>query len=177
MYRFSANIFSFFCNSKFFFWAHSKCWLFRTWSRPGLCMVNSPLLVFPMASHSFYPKLGNSIPRVSWLLFANKDHSLLKRAILSCLHQTMTDFEIILLANGPLGFRKDIAHFNCKPGGLRTWLMRPYSEAVKAESRRWMSPPHRQSVARISEELGIQVVTLDFNFLLELKLKLWSIFC
>lgn len=55
--------------------------------------------------------------------------------------------------------------------------MRPYSEAVKAESRRWMSPPHWQSVARISEELGIQVVTLDLNFLLELKLKRSSIFC
>jgi transposase len=38
--------------------------------------------------------------------------------------------------------------------------MRRYSEAVKADVRRRMSPPHRQSVARISEELGIHVVTL-----------------
>ncbi|MCS5693977.1 hypothetical protein NZK33_18630 [Cyanobium sp. FGCU-6] len=38
--------------------------------------------------------------------------------------------------------------------------MRPYNEAVKADVRRRMSPPHRQSVARISEELGIHVITL-----------------
>jgi transposase-like protein len=38
--------------------------------------------------------------------------------------------------------------------------MRRYSEAVKADVRRWMSPPHRQIVARISEELGIHVITL-----------------
>ncbi len=38
--------------------------------------------------------------------------------------------------------------------------MRRYSEAVKADVRRRMSPAHRQSVARISEELGIHVVTL-----------------
>ncbi len=38
--------------------------------------------------------------------------------------------------------------------------MRRYSEAVKADVRRRMSPPHRQSVARIAEELGIHVVTL-----------------
>ncbi len=38
--------------------------------------------------------------------------------------------------------------------------MRRYSETVKADVRRRMSPPHRQSVARISEELGIHVVTL-----------------
>ena len=38
--------------------------------------------------------------------------------------------------------------------------MRRYSEAVKADVRRRMSPPHRQSVARISEELGIHVMTL-----------------
>ena len=35
-----------------------------------------------------------------------------------------------------------------------------YSEAVKADVRRRMSPPHRQSVAQISVELGIRVVTL-----------------
>ena len=38
--------------------------------------------------------------------------------------------------------------------------MRHYSEAVNADVRRRMSPPHRQSVARISEELGIHVITL-----------------
>ena len=39
--------------------------------------------------------------------------------------------------------------------------MRRYSEAIKADVRRRMSPPNRQSVARISEELGIHVITLD----------------
>ena len=38
--------------------------------------------------------------------------------------------------------------------------MRCYSEAVKADVRRRMSPPHRQSVAQISAKLGINVVTL-----------------
>jgi len=38
--------------------------------------------------------------------------------------------------------------------------MRRYSEAVKADVRRRTSPPHRQSVAWISEELGILVATL-----------------
>ena len=38
--------------------------------------------------------------------------------------------------------------------------MRRYSEAVKAEVRRRMSPPHRQSVSQISAELGIHIVTL-----------------
>jgi transposase-like protein len=38
--------------------------------------------------------------------------------------------------------------------------MRRYSEAVRADVRRRMSPPHRQSVARISVELGIHAITL-----------------
>jgi transposase-like protein len=38
--------------------------------------------------------------------------------------------------------------------------MRRYSEAVKADVRRRMSPLHRQSVAQISAELGIHVVTI-----------------
>jgi len=38
--------------------------------------------------------------------------------------------------------------------------MRRYSEAVKAEVRRRMGPPQRQSVAELSEELGIHVITL-----------------
>jgi len=37
--------------------------------------------------------------------------------------------------------------------------MRRYSEAVKADVRRRMSPPQRQSATRISEGLGIHVVT------------------
>jgi len=38
--------------------------------------------------------------------------------------------------------------------------MRPYSEAVKADVRRRMSPSHRHSVAEISQELGIHFITL-----------------
>ena len=38
--------------------------------------------------------------------------------------------------------------------------MRRYSEAVKADIRKRMSPPARQSVARISEETGIHICTL-----------------
>jgi transposase len=38
--------------------------------------------------------------------------------------------------------------------------MRCYSEAVKTDVRRRMIPPMRLSVARISEDLGIHVVTL-----------------
>jgi transposase-like protein len=38
--------------------------------------------------------------------------------------------------------------------------MRRYSEAVNADVRRRMSPPYRQSVAQISAEMGIHVVTL-----------------
>ena len=38
--------------------------------------------------------------------------------------------------------------------------MRRYSETVRADVRRRMSPPQRQSVARISKELGIHVLTL-----------------
>jgi transposase-like protein len=38
--------------------------------------------------------------------------------------------------------------------------MRRYSEAVKADVRSRIIPPHRQSVAAISQELGIDVITL-----------------
>jgi transposase-like protein len=38
--------------------------------------------------------------------------------------------------------------------------MRRYSEAIKADVRRRMSPPNRQRVARISEETGIHAATL-----------------
>lgn len=42
--------------------------------------------------------------------------------------------------------------------------MRRYSEAVKADVRRRMSPPQRQSVARIAEELGIHHVVTLYNW-------------
>jgi transposase-like protein len=38
--------------------------------------------------------------------------------------------------------------------------MRHYSETVKADVSRRLSPPHRKSMAQISAELGIHVVTL-----------------
>jgi transposase len=38
--------------------------------------------------------------------------------------------------------------------------MRRSSEVVKADERRRMSPPHRQSVDQLSAELGIHIVTL-----------------
>jgi transposase-like protein len=38
--------------------------------------------------------------------------------------------------------------------------MRPYSEAVKADVRRRMSPPNRQNVVDIAQELGIHSATL-----------------
>ena len=38
--------------------------------------------------------------------------------------------------------------------------MRRYSEAFKADVRRRMTPPNRQSVAQISAELGIHVASL-----------------
>ena len=38
--------------------------------------------------------------------------------------------------------------------------MRRYSETVKADVRRRMSPPARQSVVQISKELGIHIATL-----------------
>ena len=38
--------------------------------------------------------------------------------------------------------------------------MRRYSEDVKADVRRRIRPPHRQSVARNSDELGTHMITL-----------------
>jgi transposase-like protein len=38
--------------------------------------------------------------------------------------------------------------------------MRPYTEAVKADVRRRMSPPQRPGVAEIDQELRIHVITL-----------------
>ena len=48
--------------------------------------------------------------------------------------------------------------------------MRRYSEAVKADVRRRMSPPIWQSVAQISAELGIHVVTL-YNWRMAWRLQ------
>ena len=42
-----------------------------------------------------------STPRVTWLMCTNSNDALLKRAIESCLTQTMTDFELLLIVNGP----------------------------------------------------------------------------
>ena len=47
--------------------------------------------------------------------------------------------------------------------------MRRYSEAVQADVRKRMSPPHRQSVVQISQELGIHLATL-YNWR-----KLWRL--
>jgi hypothetical protein len=41
--------------------------------------------------------------------------------------------------------------------------MRRYSEAIKADVRRRMSPPNRQSVARISEETGNVILVTVFS--------------
>ena len=38
--------------------------------------------------------------------------------------------------------------------------MRPYSDAVKADVRRRMCPPNRQSVVEIARELGIHAINL-----------------
>jgi len=38
---------------------------------------------------------------VTWLLCTNREDALLYRAIQSCLSQTMTDFELLLIVNGP----------------------------------------------------------------------------
>ena len=38
--------------------------------------------------------------------------------------------------------------------------MRRYNETIKADVKRRMSPPARQSVAQISKELGIHIATL-----------------
>jgi hypothetical protein len=43
--------------------------------------------------------------------------------------------------------------------------MRRYSEAVKADVRRRMSPPHRQSVAQISAELYIGKLQMELEWL------------
>ena len=47
--------------------------------------------------------------------------------------------------------------------------MRRYSEAVQADVRKRMSPPHRQSVTQISQKLGIHQSTL-YNWR-----KLWRL--
>jgi len=47
--------------------------------------------------------------------------------------------------------------------------MRGYSEAVKADVRRRMSPPQRQRVARISEKLGIGKESVKTHLSLAIK--------
>jgi len=56
--------------------------------------------------------------------------------------------------------RKVVTPLISTTGGLRPWPVRRYSEAVKADVRKRMSPPHRESVAQISAALGIHIVTL-----------------
>jgi len=43
----------------------------------------------------------NTAPIVSWLICTNRENELLHRAMKSCLSQTMTDFELLLIVNGP----------------------------------------------------------------------------
>ncbi len=40
-------------------------------------------------------------PQVSWLLCTHQNHALLHRAIDSCLAQTLADFELLIVVNGP----------------------------------------------------------------------------
>ena len=40
-------------------------------------------------------------PRVTWLLCTHREDDLLHRAITSCLTQTMPDFELLIIVNGP----------------------------------------------------------------------------
>ena len=46
-------------------------------------------------------KIDNCEPSVSWLICANREDVLLYRAVNSCLSQTLTDFELLLIVNGP----------------------------------------------------------------------------
>lgn len=45
--------------------------------------------------------MQNSVPVVSWLLCTNRVDNLLWRSIDSCLCQTFTDFELLIIVNGP----------------------------------------------------------------------------
>jgi glycosyltransferase involved in cell wall biosynthesis len=40
-------------------------------------------------------------PKVTWLMCTNREDALLHRAIESCLSQTMTDYELLVVVNGP----------------------------------------------------------------------------
>lgn len=52
-------------------------------------------------------------PRVSWLLCANSADNLLIRAIKSCLNQSFTDFELLIIVNGPdAKLISDFIHLN-----------------------------------------------------------------
>jgi glycosyltransferase involved in cell wall biosynthesis len=42
-----------------------------------------------------------TVPLVSWILCTKQDDALLDRAVRSCLSQTLTEFELLLVVNGP----------------------------------------------------------------------------
>jgi glycosyltransferase involved in cell wall biosynthesis len=53
--------------------------------------------------------LKNGIPKVSWILCAHLVNDALRLAIASCLNQTYTDFELIIVANGKHSVSVEIA--------------------------------------------------------------------
>ena len=71
----------------------------------------------------------------------------------------LSDYHRGLLPFQSLGSPKMPPPVMRPPGGLSKCPLRRYSEAVKADVRRRFSPPHCQSVAQISAELGIHVAT------------------
>lgn len=71
---------------------------------PDILNCSAPIILVIMASKK--PHLSAfmshpSSPRVSWLLCTHREDALLHRAIRSCLTQTMQDFELLLVVNGP----------------------------------------------------------------------------
>jgi glycosyltransferase involved in cell wall biosynthesis len=55
------------------------------------------------ASNGTAPKIDKS-PKVSWLLCAHLSSNQLKEALQSCLDQTFSDFELVVVANGPKAY-------------------------------------------------------------------------
>ena len=55
----------------------------------------NPLELRPWSAHEA------PAPQVSWLLCTHQSHALLHRAIDSCLAQTLADFELLIVVNGP----------------------------------------------------------------------------
>jgi len=68
------------------------------------------------------------------------------------------DLNAVVISEPPLPAKLTPLHPPLSPGGLMEQGYARYSEAVKADVRRRMSPPQRQSVAQISAELVIHVV-------------------